>query len=180
MAEPGREEAGWIRSIQRDRNPAAATALVEQYYPEINRYLRRQLPDLADDLTQEVFIAALQHIDRFDARRASFRTWLYRIATNKLVDQVRSRQRRGQQVDLDGFDVADPTDVAEWVADADLARRAVAVLRNQSPRTQQIVRLRVFAQSTFAEIAEALGIPEASVKTSYYRGLAKVREELER
>lgn len=123
MAEPSRAEAGWIRSIQRDRTPAAATALVEQYYPEINRYLRRQLPDLADDLTQEVFIAALQHIDRFDPRRASFRTWLYRIATNKLVDQVRSRQRRGQHTDLDGFDVADPTDVAEWVADADLARR---------------------------------------------------------
>lgn len=180
MVEPSRDEAGWIRSIQHGRSQAAATALVERYYAEVNRYLRRQLPDLAEDLTQEVFIAALQHIDRFDARRASFRTWLYRIATNKLVDQVRSRQRRGQHLGLDGFDVADSTDVAEWVADTDLARRAVAALRDQPPRTQQIVRLKVFAGSTFAEIGEALDIPEATVKTSYYRGLARVREELGR
>lgn len=178
MAAPDDEEAGWIRSIQRGRSRAASTALVERYYGEINRYMRRQLPDLADDLTQEVFIAALQHIDRFDARRASFRTWLYRIATNKLVDQVRSLQRRGQQIGLDGFDAADPTDVAEWVADADLARRAVEVLRTQDPRVQQIVGLKVFAGSTFAEIGEVLGIPEATAKTSYYRGLARVRKEL--
>ena len=152
MAEPDVEEADWIRSIQRGRSRAASTALVERYYGEINRYLRRQLPDrdLADDLTQEVFVAVLLSIDRFDARRASFRTWLFRIATNKLVDHLRRLRRRGQPTGLDEFDPADPTDVADWVADADLARRALAVLRAHPPRVQQIVGLKVFAGSTFS------------------------------
>lgn len=181
MVDADREEAGWIRGIQRSRSRAALTALVERYYGEINRYLGRQLPDreIAADLTQEVFVAVLRHIDRFDPRRASFRTWLYRIATNKVVDHARKRRRWGPMGSLDGFDVADPSDVAEWIVDADLARRAVATLGEQPARVQQIVRLKVFAGKTFAEIADVLDLPEATAKTTYYRGLARLRKEMD-
>lgn len=181
MAEADTHEAEWIRRIQRDRSHAASTALVERYYGEIGRYLRRQLRDhdSADDLAQEVFIAVLAHIDRFDARRASFRTWLFRIATNKLIDHLRSLRRRGQPLSLDEFDPADSSDVADWVADADLARRALTTLRSRSPRVQQIVGLKVFGGCTFGEIGAVLGIPEATAKTTYYRGLASVRKDLE-
>lgn len=172
-------EITWIKQIQRgDR--AAAGALVQRYYPEIHRYLARQLGDRewAEDLSQEVFIAVLQHIDRFDPLRAGFRTWLYRIATNKVIDHVRTQRRRGPVQDLQDFDVADLSDVGDVVADAALARQALAVLAGLSLRRQEVVRLKLFAERTFAEIGVALGIPESTAKTIYYRTLSALREEL--
>lgn len=71
----GSQEAGWIRSIQRGKGGAAAESMVRTYYPEVLRYLKRQVHDhsLAQDLAQEVFIAVLRHIGGFDATKASFR-----------------------------------------------------------------------------------------------------------
>ncbi len=180
MAEPDVREAGWIKSIQRGQDRAAAEELVRRYYPEIQRYLVRQLADrdAAADLTQDVFVAALQHIHQFDRHKSGFRTWLYRIATNKLIDLVRTRRRRGVSIDLQSIDPADSFDLAESVATGALAQRALQLLSDQPLKNQEIVRLKLFAEQTFAEISDALGIPEATAKTTYYRALSAVREEL--
>lgn len=180
MAAPDSQETGWIRSIQRDGDRAAAEALVRRYYPEIGRYLVRQLGnrELAADLTQDVFVAALKHISRFDPRKASVRTWLFRIATNKLIDHVRIQRRRGATMSLTGVDATDATDLADVAADSDLARRALQLLAERPLRSQEVVRLKLFAGQTFAEIGAALGIPEPTAKTTYYRALSALREVL--
>ena len=77
-----------IRNIQRRRSRKAADLLVRNYYREIYVYVFRQLGNKEDamDLTQDIFIAVLQSIDRFDSAKSTFRTWLYGIATHKVID----------------------------------------------------------------------------------------------
>ena len=88
------EEQKWIRDIQRRGSRQAADKLVRAYYDEIYRFAHRQLGHKEDalDLTQNVFLAVLRALPTFDGRKASFRTWLYRIAAHMLsVEHVTKR-----------------------------------------------------------------------------------------
>ena len=85
------EEQKWIRDIQRRGSRQAADKLVRAYYDEMYRFAYRQLGHKEDalDLTQNIFLAVLRALPTFDGRKASFRTWLYRIAANKVIDARR-------------------------------------------------------------------------------------------
>ena len=88
------EEQKWIRDIQRRGSRQASDKLVRAYYDEIYRFAHRQLGHKEDalDLTQNVFLAVLRALPTFDGRKASFRTWLYRIAAHMLsVEHVTKR-----------------------------------------------------------------------------------------
>ena len=81
-----------IRKIKKKQNKEAAGLLIERYYREIYAYTYRQVAckELAMDLTQEIFILVLKGIRAFDEKKGSFRTWIYRIASNKITDYYRS------------------------------------------------------------------------------------------
>lgn len=85
------QEQKWIRAIQRRNSRDAAEQLIRSYYDEIYRFVCRQTGSKEDamDLTQSIFIAVLRALPGYRAERASFRTWLYRIATNKVIDARR-------------------------------------------------------------------------------------------
>ena len=86
-----KQEDKWIRAIQRRGSRDAAEKLIQSYYDEIYRFIYRQVGHKEDamDLTQSIFIAVLRAIPSYQAKRASFRTWLYRIAANKIIDARR-------------------------------------------------------------------------------------------
>lgn len=88
-------EQTWIRAIQRRNSREAAEQLIQTYYDEIYRFVYRQTGSKEDamDLTQSVFIAVLRALPGYRAERASFRTWLYRIAANKVIDTRRKAGR---------------------------------------------------------------------------------------
>ena len=79
-----------IRKIKKKQNKEAAGLLIERYYREIYAYTYRQVAckELAMDLTQEIFILVLKGIRAFDEKKGSFRTWIYRIASNKIITEV--------------------------------------------------------------------------------------------
>ena len=81
-------ESKWIRDIQRSGSHQAAERLVERYYDEIYVFTYRQTGHKEDamDLTQSIFLAVLRALPSYDPKKASFRTWLYRIAANKVID----------------------------------------------------------------------------------------------
>ena len=85
------QEQKWIRAILRRGDRAAADALVRTYYDDLYGYIRRQTGRQEDalDLTQECFIAALQSLASYDRRRSAFRTWLFHIASHKIIDHRR-------------------------------------------------------------------------------------------
>ncbi len=89
--------------------------LTEPYRPELLVHCYRMLGSLhdAEDALQDTLLAAWQALDRFEGR-ASIRTWLYRIATNRCLDALRSAKRRqAREWDIAKFDAPEPTRLGE-------------------------------------------------------------------
>jgi len=174
------EENRLIRRIQKHADKTAADTLIRKYYDEIYVYAYRQTSDkyTAMDLTQDIFVSMLKTISRYDSKQAGFRTWLYRIATNKIIDYHRSRSTaRNIILTLDDVDIHDEGGFARQMENEDLSSRLQAYVGTFDADTQRIFRLKAFGGYTFAEIAKMAAIPESTVKTKYYRMLKILREE---
>ena len=168
-------EQKWIRDIQKRGSRPAAEQLVERYYDEIYRFAYRQLRNKEDamDLTQNIFLAAFRALPGYDRKKASFRTWLYRIAANKVIDL----RRRVRPLSLEGLDLPDPEDYAARTQDRALLEQIEQYVSGLDPGLQAVFRLRLYGERTFPEIAAALGQSESAVKSQYHRLLQHLRQE---
>ncbi|MFC4305298.1 RNA polymerase sigma factor [Cohnella boryungensis] len=176
------DELRLIKKIQRSGDRSAADELVQYYYDEIYGFVKKQVSNagVALDLTQEIFISMLRTIGFYDVKRgAGFRTWLYRIATNKVVDWFRSRayHMTAKTIPLDEVEPIDETDFTQQFEDSDFTKKVCAFVGGTSPDTQKIFRLHIFGGYTFSEIAGIEGLPEGSVKSKYYRLINLLRKE---
>ena len=166
-----------IRAILRRGSMDAAEELVRAYYDEIFSYVYRQTGNRDDalDLTQESFIAALQCLASYDAKKARFRTWLYRIASHKVID-ARRRLRPTDPLPED-VEIEDDYDLAAIAGNKLLLRDIEEYVRGADPLDQEVFRLHLYADYSFSEIAAAMGEAEEKLKARYYRLLRKIRKE---
>ena len=169
-----------IRNIVKKGSEKAANELVSRYYNQIYRYVYRQVLEQEQslDLTQEIFISMLQGLHQFDAKRSSFSTWLYKIATFKVIDYFRSRQFKSQALSdsMEDFELEDSDDFIVSMLQKEEFAEVLGIVNTLKAPEQEILRLKLFAENTFREIAASLEISESTVKTKYYRGLAEVRK----
>jgi RNA polymerase sigma-70 factor, ECF subfamily len=170
---------------------------LERHRPELTRYCRRMLGSAfeAEDAVQDTMVRAWRGFDRLE-RRATLRSWLYRIATNVCLDMLNARARRARPIDLgpasslDGVDgddlsasswidplsarlVAAGGDPAEAVAGRETVRLAfVAALRHLSPRQRAALILCEVLRWKASEVAELLEASVASVTSALQRARA--------
>lgn len=177
------QQKKWIKLIQKKSDENAANELIAHYYSSIYAYVYKQTlnKELSMDLTQEIFISMLQSIHHYDDKKASFKTWLYRIATYKVVDYFRSRHYTyTQSTDYLEFDeVAASSDFTIELEYKEDLQRVIDLLNAFHVKDQQILRLKLFAEQTFSEIAVTLDIPESSIKTKYYSAIRKIKQRME-
>jgi RNA polymerase sigma-70 factor, ECF subfamily len=130
------------------------------------------------DATQEALIAVVRGIRRFDGR-AAFSTWVYRVATNACLDELRRRKRRpaaGLRDDLSqGEGGATSTVAIDLLPDRLAIDEALAELPEEF-RTPVV--LRDLCDLDYAEIAETLGIPPGTVRSRIARGRAQLARRL--
>lgn len=171
-----------IKQIKRKGSEAAANELVSIYYREIYHYVYKQTLDQEQslDLTQEIFVNMLQGLHQFEGERASFRTWLYKISTYKIVDYYRSKHYKIRNLsdDLADIPIGGEEDFTETLLQKEELGTVMEVVSELETSLQQIFRLKLFADYTFQEIAATLQIPESTAKTKYYRSLKFVRNEV--
>lgn len=172
-----------IKKIQRKGDQQAADCLIRHYYDDIYNYVRKQVqpPEQALDLTQEIFISKLRTIQYFDEKhQTGFRTWLYRIATNKIIDWFRSKAQRQQQRSIvleEGLGIEDSINLKASYEDKELLQAVIDYLDRFPIENQQILRLHLWAEYPFVEIAQMLNLSEGTVKSKYYRTLEHIRRE---
>lgn len=132
---------------------------------------------LAEDLLADTFERVLSVRRPFDRRRASEKTWLYTIALNLLRDHLR-RERAGSRALERVQAVSDEhaTSPFDQVEDRDALRRGMERLSSEE---REAVALRYGAELTMSEIAKLTGQKLTTVEGRLYRGLRKLKEELE-
>ena len=162
-----------------DRGDEAALKLAyDEHGSLIYTYCKRSLgPELAKDVTQEVFLAAWRARERFDSQRGSLAGWLMGIAKNKVIDQIRLAGRRVSTVG--GTDLVEVSATSEHVS-ALADRLLVSEAINSLPeRSRRVVELAFFEDLTHAQIAERTDLPLGTIKSDIRRGLARMRRHLE-
>jgi RNA polymerase sigma-70 factor (ECF subfamily) len=130
--------------------------------------------EAAEELTQDVFLAAWRKAARFDPSRGRLSTWLMTIAHNLAVDRLRrdTGATRPTLVLVDAVPEIASDDEGEQVIERDLAIRALDCL---SPAERRLLARTYFGGLTAREISEADGIPLGTVKTRLRTALIKVR-----
>jgi len=131
--------------------------------------------EAAEELTQDVFLAAWRKAARFDPARGRLSTWLMAIAHNLAIDRLRHERGAGRPVLVlvDEMPEPAPSEEESQLIDRETARRALAGL---SPSERQLLSLAYFHGWTAREIAEADGIPLGTVKARLRTSLIKLRK----
>jgi RNA polymerase sigma-70 factor (ECF subfamily) len=158
----------------------------ETYRRRIHAYMKRFVGEAeAEDLTQEVFTRVSQSLKTFrgDSRLS---TWIYRIATNAVLDRIRKKDRCAEELCIDA--VGEREDQDAWNGDVKrlehqvIRREMNDCIRNvvsELPEMYRtIVELSEFEGFKDNEIAGILGLRLESVKIRLHRGRAKLKEEL--
>jgi RNA polymerase sigma-70 factor (ECF subfamily) len=142
----------------------------------VHGYLISLLADRAsaEDLTALAFERLYRSRSRLDPRRGTPRAWLFSIARNAALDELRLRRRRSSY-DLEE-DLVD--DRASGEALEDVERRAMVfdALASLPLRERELVLLKFHGQLSNGELARALGISESNAGTRLHRALTRLRE----
>jgi RNA polymerase sigma-70 factor (ECF subfamily) len=163
--------------------------LVDTYSPRLYNLALRILRNShdAEDALQETFITALNKLAQFDGR-ASFATWLYRIAVNASLMALRkrrSRRRQEEPLEVPGFEEIRSRDLVDWSTDPTQAllrtemRQVMESALNKLPAKYRVVFvLRDLEGLSIEETSQTLGISAANVKIRLMRARLFLREAL--
>jgi RNA polymerase sigma-70 factor (ECF subfamily) len=174
--------------VERARTePDAFAELYRLYLPRIHAFAYRRCHsrELAEDITAATFEHALRSLDSFRWRGGGFGPWLFRIASNELVDhfrgEQRARARRGQRAaQALGTDAPASDDLERVEGDLPPTGQLLTALAALNPRYQRAVSLRYLAGLSHAEAAEAMGISKRVMAVTLHRALRALRREIER
>ncbi len=165
---------------------------VTAYQRRITRFAFTLLRDAAeaDGVAQDVFVKAFRALPDFKGE-SSFETWLTRIAINTVRDVVRRRRPVVSFSELrddgdddgpeipPGLDPADGTSPERDLLSGDIRRRIADALDALSPRQRAIFVMKHYEEKSIAEIVDATGLDEGTIKSHLFRAARKLRVRLE-
>ena len=153
---------------------AALERLLRDQHPRIRAVCLRILGNAADadDSAQNALIQIARSIDTFDGR-SSVNTWVYRIATNAALDELRRRNRR--PLSLVGHHDVEVPDATALIDDRDEMSTALRAIPEEF---RVAVVLRDIADLDYDEIAEVLGVPGGTVRSRIARGRGRLADIL--
>jgi RNA polymerase sigma factor (sigma-70 family) len=178
------------QSLAGDQN--AFEFLVTRYRRPLACYIRGMLKDddEINDVLQHVFLQLYVSLPIL-LTDVSLKAWLFRVAHNRCLDELRKRRRRAEipfstlerecrgeeQSPVEAIPDSDPLpeEIAERIDLHGSLSRAVSAL---PPKFRSIIYLRCFRQLSFSQIGRTLNMPETSVKTCFYRSLPRLRRAL--
>ncbi|MEM7481279.1 MAG: sigma-70 family RNA polymerase sigma factor [Acidobacteriota bacterium] len=162
--------------------------LVERFQGRLVNYLYRLLRNLdeAHELAQDVFLKVYQALDRFDSRYR-FSTWLFRVAQNAAIDQIRRRRlklvpiHRQDDGEEEGRDWDLPSPDRDPYGELRNRERGDAIQRSIDDlpwEYRELIVLRHYGELSYEEIARAKGMPLGTVKNKLFRGRQMLKEKL--
>jgi RNA polymerase sigma factor (sigma-70 family) len=162
-------------------SPAEFAAIFDRHFDAVHAYLQRRLGrDLADELTAEAFLIAFDSRARYNISRPDARPWLFGIATNlahrhhrRELRELRAYARSAADPVLDAFD-----GVEARLDASGLRRQLVEGLAAVPAEERDALLLFAWADLSYAEVAEALGVPVGTVRSRLSRARDRLRTAL--
>lgn len=174
------DELASVLARAADGDQEAWRDLVEAFAPRVFGLIRMQCgdPELAEEITQSAFGTIAQKLGEYQ-EHGRFEPWLFRIAMNRLRDEMRRRKRQARPMEHDtmaGLAGGVPDETPAF--DASDKQALVAALGRLSERDRQIIDLRHMGGLSFRQISELLGEPVGTLLARHHRALSKLREDL--
>lgn len=173
--------AEMLGAVAASRDRRAFGRVFDHFAPRVKAYMRRLGADdgRAEDLAQEVMLTVWRRAALYDQRQAAVSTWIFTIARNKRIDQLRREQR--PEVDPnDPALVRDESPQAEqlvsWTQSVRRLRAAVDALPTEQA---QVLRKNFFEDKAHSLIAEELDLPLGTVKSRVRLALTKLRQAMQ-
>jgi RNA polymerase sigma-70 factor (ECF subfamily) len=158
---------------------AAFGRIFDEFVVPIHRFIASRVnrPSDAEDLTQLVFVKALEALPRYEARGIPFGGWLFRLARNAIIDQSRTRRDHLSLVTAvtRATEEAGPEAMATLRDDLERVARALADLTDDQ---REVVELRFFAGLSVYEVAAVMGRQEGTIRGLQFRAIAALRRSL--
>ena len=151
------------------------TEIYLKYSDKIFRFLYWHLKDVprAEDLTSEVFFKAFKKWKGF--KEGYPQAWLFRIARNLLIDFYRAKKTSSLEL---AEEISVDQDLVENLEKDEAAQSLQQALVKLPENLREVVILRFFEDLSAAEVGAILGISEGNVRILQFRGLKKLKEEL--
>lgn len=161
------------------QDPAAFARLYDRYLLNVYRYLFSKVGERSDaeDLTSQVFLAALEAFPRYK-HKGYFKAWLLSIARHKAADYYRNRPQE-IAIDLTPGLASDRPQPLEQVIQSDELRCLADMIAQLGEEERELLHLRFAAQLSFSEISHVLKRKESAVKMALYRLLERLEVQLE-
>jgi RNA polymerase sigma-70 factor (ECF subfamily) len=166
-------------SKARRGDPEAFGQIFDEFAGPVYRFVasRVKRPSDAEDLTQLVFVKALEALPRYESRGIPFGGWLFRLARNAIIDQARTRREHLSLVAAATREDEDagPEAVAALRDDLD---RVAAALADLTDEQREVIELRFFAGLSTYEVAGAMGRQEGTIRGLQFRAVGALRRSL--
>jgi RNA polymerase sigma-70 factor (ECF subfamily) len=171
------DEESLVRRAQ-NRDQEAFAQLYEEHFDRIYRYLTLRIGNEteAEDMTQQVFLNALQSISSFKWRGTPFSAWLFRIAHNQAVDYLRKRKRTALPLDESlASNDSNPQLVAEYKLDIE---QLLSATKQLTQAQREVISLRFTSELSIAQVAEVMGKSQGAVKALQHSAMVALRKAL--
>lgn len=155
--------------------------IVRQYYLSIYQYVYQQIGDVevSKEICQDIFFEAYRSLKRYNAKKASFQTWLYKIANYRCIDYLRSKSYRQKfsenEVELKKLSESSEDALTRLIKEENVQKINELMHNCLKPKHERIIRYYFYADLTPQEIAT---LEKTSIKTIYtiiHRSLEKLK-----
>ncbi len=156
---------------------SAFQTLYMRHLDAIYRYFFYQTKNkfLAEDLGQDVFIRIWKAIDHYDEKKGSFKSWMYRIAHNLLIDHYRGKKSLTLK---EGIEASYTEDWLEKLDKSEKIQKIKGELGNLPDDYREVVVLRFFEDMTVEEVATIMEKSEENVRVIQHRAIRKLKEKI--
>lgn len=160
-------------------NKAAFNELITFYYPFIFKFIMKLTnnKDTTDDIVQETFIKMIKNIDKFDLKgKATFSTYLIKIAKNTYIDFIRKKSHELQEIDIDNLE-DNLSNEYSYMIHEDYNTLVEKI--NGLPHDQkEAIKLKYLEGYTLEEISRIQKVPPKTIKSRLFEGRKKLKENM--
>ena len=157
-------------------NPDEFQALVTRYWNRLFCYIRRMSyfsQEDIEDILQEVFIKIYKYLNDYDEEMA-FSTWVYRIARNATIDEIRKRKSRPTTIWLENEDLAkvlkSSLNIEKEYVDAESLMKVKDIINNMPDKYREVLVLRFIEERSYEEIMDIVQLPKGTIASLVNRG----------